>query len=582
MYQKRSAWILTAVAPNRGPGTSLRDIELAVQTEIPLVKQHLSDQLWALRGGGAHAQRFNRLTGERVPIRLRPSAATSIAHGYATIARFFPGARDELAAIDEAIVRGALGPHGSGKAHCFEDQYASTGGQLYELMAGHDRFIADLRPLLRPVLAGRGLPPALTCHPYDICCALIAEESGVIVTDPCGRPLDAPLNVEAEVAWAGYANARIRAQIEPLLQQELRARGWIDDTTAAGLAAFIDTLRERRLFERGASMSVSRAPGRLDVMGGIADYSGSLVLQRPIAEATWAAVQRLDRPVLEIVSLGRASVHDRLWRRWRRTARPSSYDEARRMFADSPYRWAAYIVGVVARPRARARPAADVGREDRDRVAGARGKGCELVGRRGNGHACAAAACAFGIPLEPRDLALLCQTAENLVAGAPCGVMDQMTCVFGDAQALLALLCQPAELQPAVPVPDDIELWGLDSGERHAVGGSDYGAVRAGAFMGLRILAEHTSVPGDYLANIAPEEFEQELVRHLPERDVGRRVPRPIRRHRGHRHRSRARTTIPRACADGTPGVRALARRGVSPAAARDSATMPAAGSLAS
>ena len=55
MYQKRSAWILTAVAPNRGAGTSLRDIELAVQTEIPLVKQHLSDQLWALRGGGAHA-----------------------------------------------------------------------------------------------------------------------------------------------------------------------------------------------------------------------------------------------------------------------------------------------------------------------------------------------------------------------------------------------------------------------------------------------------------------------------------------------------------------------------------------------
>ena len=49
MYQKRSAWILTAVAPNRGPGTSLRDIELAVQTEIPLVKQHLSDQLWAVR-----------------------------------------------------------------------------------------------------------------------------------------------------------------------------------------------------------------------------------------------------------------------------------------------------------------------------------------------------------------------------------------------------------------------------------------------------------------------------------------------------------------------------------------------------
>jgi hypothetical protein len=229
MYQKRSAWILTAVAPGRGADTSLRDIQLAVQTEVPLVKQHLSDQLWAVRGAGAHAYRHNRLTGERVAIRLRPSTATSIAHGYAGIARFFPSARDELAAIDEAIVSAAIGPHASGKAQCFEDQYASTGGQLYELMAGHDRFVADLRPLLRPLLASRGLPPALTCHPYDICCALIAEENGVVVTDHRGRPLDAPLNVEAEIAWAGYANANIRAQIEPLLQQALRARGWMMD-----------------------------------------------------------------------------------------------------------------------------------------------------------------------------------------------------------------------------------------------------------------------------------------------------------------------------------------------------------------
>jgi fructose-1,6-bisphosphatase/inositol monophosphatase family enzyme len=228
MYQKRSAWILTAVAPERGEATSLTDVVLAVQTEIPLVKQHLSDQLWAVRGEGAHAVRYNRLTGERRPIRLGPSGAPGIAHGFASVSRFFPGARDELAAIDEAIVYGALGPYAPGKAHCFEDQYASTGGQLYELMAGHDRFVADVRPLLRPVLQQRGLPPALACHPYDVCCALIAEEYGVIVTDPCGVTLDAPLNVDAEVAWVGYANARIRAQVEPLLQRALRARGWID------------------------------------------------------------------------------------------------------------------------------------------------------------------------------------------------------------------------------------------------------------------------------------------------------------------------------------------------------------------
>src|SRR4030095_8842507 len=124
MYQKRSAWILTAVAPNRGPGTSLRDIELAVETEISLLKHDLPDQLWAVRGRGTEAQRHDRLTGERLPIRMRPAPAATIARGYATIVRFFPSARDELAAIDEAIVYGALGPYGPGKTHCFEDQYA--------------------------------------------------------------------------------------------------------------------------------------------------------------------------------------------------------------------------------------------------------------------------------------------------------------------------------------------------------------------------------------------------------------------------------------------------------------------------
>ena len=98
MYQKRPAWILTGVAPGPGPST-LADIELAVQTEIPLVKQHLSDELWAVRGRGVSATRFNRVTGESAALDLQPSTATTIAHGFATIARFFPGNRAELAAM---------------------------------------------------------------------------------------------------------------------------------------------------------------------------------------------------------------------------------------------------------------------------------------------------------------------------------------------------------------------------------------------------------------------------------------------------------------------------------------------------
>jgi fructose-1,6-bisphosphatase/inositol monophosphatase family enzyme len=228
MYQKRSAWILTGVAVNRGEPTGLADIELAVQTEIPLIKQHLSDTLWAVRGQGAQGERFNRLSGERYKLALQPSRAKSIAHGFAMVARFFPGAREELAAIDEEIVRGALGPPVHGKAHCFEDQYISTGGQLYELIAGHDRFVADLRPLMEQLLRRRGQALGICCHPYDLCTELIARELGVIVTDERGKRLAAPLDVEADVAWVGYANEAIRRQIEPLLERALNERGLLD------------------------------------------------------------------------------------------------------------------------------------------------------------------------------------------------------------------------------------------------------------------------------------------------------------------------------------------------------------------
>jgi fructose-1,6-bisphosphatase/inositol monophosphatase family enzyme len=224
MYQKRSAWILTGVALNKGPQTNLQDIKLAVQTEIPLVKQHLADQVWAIKGEGVSAVRFNRLTGEEKTIYLKPSRAPTIAHGFASISRFFPGARDELAAIDEEIVRGALGPVQPGKAHCFEDQYICSGGQLYELMAGHDRFIADLRPTMEVILARKGLALGICCHPYDVCTELIARELGIVVTDEKGELLRAPLSVDPDVSWVGYANEAIRQQIEPLLTAALKKR----------------------------------------------------------------------------------------------------------------------------------------------------------------------------------------------------------------------------------------------------------------------------------------------------------------------------------------------------------------------
>ena len=118
-----------------------------------------------------------------------------------------------------------------------------------------------------------------------------------------------------------------------------------------------------------------------------------------------------------------------------------------------------------------------------------------------------AVAAAFNIDIDPKEIASLCQRVENHVVGAPCGVMDQMTSACGEANQLLALVCQPAELLGSIELPEDLAVWGLDSGVRHSIGGGDYGSVRAGAFMGYRILADTAGVEAEqrwhgYLANV--------------------------------------------------------------------------------
>lgn len=92
-------------------------------------------------------------------------------------------------------------------------------------MMGHDRWLADLRPLVEPVLEKRGLALGLCCHPYDLCTELIAREAGVLVGDEQGRRLRAPLDTRTDVSWVGYANTSVRDLVQPALTAALRERG---------------------------------------------------------------------------------------------------------------------------------------------------------------------------------------------------------------------------------------------------------------------------------------------------------------------------------------------------------------------
>lgn len=219
MHDKRSAWSLAGLAPQRGAATSLADIVVAAMTELPTRKAGFADQLSAVRGQGVVATRLNLRSGRRQRFRPRPSRARTVEHGFASFAKFFPEGKAWLASVEEALWRRLVKPTGAGGRAVFDEQYLASGGQLYELIVGHDRFVADLRPLACERL---GVNPTLTCHPYDLCTALIAEEAGCLIEAPAGGPVRAPLDTTAPVAWVGYANGALRRKIAPELRRLLK------------------------------------------------------------------------------------------------------------------------------------------------------------------------------------------------------------------------------------------------------------------------------------------------------------------------------------------------------------------------
>ncbi|MEM7790086.1 MAG: inositol monophosphatase [Verrucomicrobiota bacterium] len=219
MYDKRSAWILAGIAPQRGEANTLADIEIAAMTEIPTTRQWRADQLSAYRGGGLKSIAFDvRNQFSETPLTLQPSQADQVLHAFATVSRFFPEACTLLAEFEEALWQAVYGKENGKNPLIFNDQYISTGGQFYEVLSGHDRFIADIRPLAFRKL---GIENKLACHPYDVACALLLEEAGCIIEGPGGLPLNCPLDTTSPVSWVVYANTSLAATIRPAFKKTL-------------------------------------------------------------------------------------------------------------------------------------------------------------------------------------------------------------------------------------------------------------------------------------------------------------------------------------------------------------------------
>ncbi|MEI8386323.1 MAG: inositol monophosphatase [Verrucomicrobiota bacterium] len=219
MYDKRSAWALGGIAPQKGDGTMLSEIVAAAMTEIPTSKQWRADQFSTTLDGPLVGASFDVRTHAVQPLAASPSTATNFAHSFSSLAKFFPEGRTLTAQIEERIWDELIGLNSSPSPTVFDDQYISTGGQFYELMAGHDRLVGDLRPLVFRVLDMES--SSLVCHPYDACAWLVLKKAGAVYEHPLGGFPHAPLDTESGIAWIAYANETLASLARPVVSKVL-------------------------------------------------------------------------------------------------------------------------------------------------------------------------------------------------------------------------------------------------------------------------------------------------------------------------------------------------------------------------
>ncbi|HEX4124069.1 MAG TPA: hypothetical protein VHY37_05020, partial [Tepidisphaeraceae bacterium] len=340
----------------------------------------------------------------------------------------------------------------------------------------------------------------------------------------------------------------------------------------------LPTLLRRTRQELAASFSadrpirISRAPGRLDVMGGIADYTGSLVCEATLDRAAAVVLQeRADRTV-QVFSFNLFDEHkpftfgiplDAL------ALGAPGLEALRREFAEPGRRWAGYLAGCLyilhekgfvdlRDPRVRGmnlalystvplgagvsssaaiEVATMMNLRDHFGLADPDSDPMESRAVPGPDSGLRTARLSAGrMPLnDPMLLASLCQEVENRIVGAPCGIMDQVSSCAGEAGSLLRMVCQPHELQPAMHLPAGIRVLGINSNVKHSVGGGQYGRTRCAAFMAHKIILQAMADKGKelgktlvgdpmrgYLANLDPEAYKILFRPLLPARITGR------------------------------------------------------------
>ncbi len=287
-----------------------------------------------------------------------------------------------------------------------------------------------------------------------------------------------------------------------------------------GLAGFFNT----------GEITVGRVPARLDVMGGIADYSGSNVCEAVLGRGMLMALQpRTDRTLrIRTMQVGKRALplETRVPLDYFESCDGlSAYAEIRDLYHSNPLvSWVAYIGGSIFTLLKEEAVSLPYGFSMLLLSAVPMNIGVGSSAAVEIGTLCCLNSY-LKLNLDSSRIARLGQMAENHVVGAPCGIMDQIAIASGKYQRLLHILCRPGKVVGEVEIPSGTGFVGINSMMRHSVAANPYTDVRIGAFMGKRIInavrARKGLLPVDYLTEISVEELRAQYLGQLPETVLG-------------------------------------------------------------
>lgn len=238
-------------------------------------------------------------------------------------------------------------------------------------------------------------------------------------------------------------------------------------------------------------MATGTASGRLDMMGGVADYCGSLVLECATEVSTTVQASVVpNSDVLEVTTLyGGAPTRSSAPLGILRDA-AIALPAVRAALAECKApAWMSYVFGSLAVFSRETgwlpKPGSGLLLDVQSSVPAAQGvsssASVEVAVLR-------ALVNLSGVAVPPRRLAVLAQVraaslasptcanaarplpllpqeAENHVVGAPCGIMDQLAVSFGVPGRVLPILCRPDEPQEPLPLPKGVVLLGCECGQ---------------------------------------------------------------------------------------------------------------------